>query len=393
MTGSAIGSRIRSLRGRVLTQQCLADAAGVSVDLIRKLEQGARQTTSITSLQKIARALDVDVAELIGKPRSLPSTAPNAGTVAIRRALTPVDDLLDEMQVDVDALSVRAARRSVEYAWGAYWSGRYDVLSTVLPGALPQMRATVRTDERAETHDLLARLYWVTACTLVQLGQTDSAYLAIRQALRAATVGADELLYATLCGSVAWQLAIQGRYEEAHAVAVKAAVTIEPRGDAEPPHLSAYGSLILTGATAAGRDGRVGEAEHLLSIAGEVAQRIGGDRHDYETYFGPSQVVMQRVDIGVATERYEMALTAAERMPERVGLPLAARARHLTDRALAHSRLGQSGRALDALLAAERLGPDWIKYQTLPRMIVSELLHQDRHTPLRGLARRLGVQY
>ena len=392
MTGSTLGSRIRTLRGKVLTQQYLADAAGVSVDLIRKLEQGARQTASITSLQKIARALDVDVAELLGKPRSLPSTHPNAGTVAIRRALTPVDDLLDEMPVDVDVLGLRDARRSVEYAWGAYWSGRYDVLSTVLPGALPQLRATVVTDDRAEVHDLLARLYWVTACTLVQLGQTDSAYLAIRQALHAARTSEDELLYATLCGSLSWQLLIQGRYEEAHAVAVKAAVTIEPQGRVEPPHLSAYGSLILTGATAAGRAGWLGEAEHLLSTADEVAQRVGGDRHDYETYFGPSQVVMQRVDIDVVTERYEKALTAAKRMPERVGLPLAARARHLTDQALAHSRLGQSDRALDALLTAERLGPDWITYQTLPRMIVSELLHRDRRTPLRGLARRLGVQ-
>jgi transcriptional regulator with XRE-family HTH domain len=392
MTGSTIGSRIRSLRGGVLTQQCLADVAGVSVDLIRKLEQGVRQTASIASLQKIARALDVDVAELLGKPRSLPSADPNAGTVAIRRALTPVDDLLGETLVQVEALNVRDARRSVEYAWGAYWTGRYDVLSAVLPGALPQLRATVRTDERGELQDLLARLYWVTACTLVQLGQTDPAYLAIRQALHAATASEDELLYATLCGSLAWQLLVQGRYDEAHAVAVRAAGTIEPQGQVTPAHLSAYGSLILTGATAAGRDGRSGEAEHLVSIAEGVAQRVGGDRHDYETYFGPSQVVMQRVDIEVVTEQYERALTTAKRMPERVALPLAARARHLTDQALAHSRLGASGRALDALLAAERVGPDWIRYQTLPRMIVSELLHRDRRAPLRGLARRLGVQ-
>jgi transcriptional regulator with XRE-family HTH domain len=395
MTESTIGSRIRGLRGRDLTQQQLADAAGVSVDLIRKLEQGARQTTSIPSLQRIARALDVDVAELVGKPRSLPSAGSAAGVVAIKRALTPVDDLLGDPVVDAEALTVREARHTVDYAWGAYWNGRYEELSTVLPCALPQLRATVRAagpGERPKVCHLLARLHWVTACTLVHLGQTDSAYIAIRQALQAAANGDDELLSATLRGSVAWQLLVQGRCEEAYAVAVNAAEAIEPRGDVEPPQLSAYGSLLLTGATSAARGLRADDARHLLSVADEVARRMGGDRHDYETYFGPSQVVMQQVDVDVVTEEYAAALTAAERMPARTGLPRAARARHLTDQALAHCRLGHTDRALDALLVAERTGPDWIRYQTLPRAIVAELLYQDRGTRLRSLARRWGVR-
>jgi transcriptional regulator with XRE-family HTH domain len=43
------------------------------VDAIRKLEQGRRQTASIGTLQRIARVLDVDVAELLGRSRSVPS--------------------------------------------------------------------------------------------------------------------------------------------------------------------------------------------------------------------------------------------------------------------------------------------------------------------------------
>lgn len=79
-------------------------------------------------------------------------------------------------------------------------------------------------------------------------------------------------------------------------------------------------------------------------------------------------------------------------MPRQPGLPLAARARHLADQALAHCRTGQPQRAFDALLSAERIGPDWIKYQTLPRQVVSELLARDANTPLRNFARRLGVR-
>jgi len=391
---STIGARIRERRGKVLTQRELAELAGVSVDLVRKLEQGARQTASIGSLQRIARALDVDISDLVGRAAGLISDDPAAGVVAIRRALMPVDDLLYEAIDHEDALAIEEARRTVDYAWGAYWAGRYELLGGVLPPGLGQLRATVHaapSSSQIEAHALLARLYWVTGCTLVHLGQTDPAFLAIRQALLAAKGGDDPLLEATLRGAVSWQLLVQGRYDESHGVAVRAAESLEPQGEVDLPHLSAYGSLILTAATAAGRNAQVQEAQSLVSSARGVANRIGSDRRDYETYFGPSQVAMQQVDVHVVTENYGAALDAVRTMPRQPGLPPAARARHLADQALAYSRTGQYQRAFDALLTAERIGPDWIKYQTLPRQVVSELLAKDAIRPLRNFARRLGV--
>ncbi|MFI9411878.1 helix-turn-helix domain-containing protein [Nocardia gamkensis] len=394
MDESSIGVRIRQFRGKALTQRQLADQAGVSVDLVRKLEQGGRQTASIASLQKIARALDVDIADLIGKRQGVPSADPDAGIVAIRRALTPVDDLLGETKEEA-AVSLDDGRRAVDYAWGAYWSGRYELLTSILPPGLTQLRATVhaaRNGSVAPANELLARMYWVTGCTLVHLGQTDPAFLAIRQALTAAELGNDPLLLATIRGSVAWQLLVQGRYDESRGVALNAAATLEPSGDVTPTHLSAYGSLVLQGATAAGRAQDVQDALSLVEAASEIAMRIGVDRQDYETYFGPSQVVMQTVDVNVSSERYPEALAAAKNMPVNGSLPQASRARHLADTAVALTRTGQHRRALDALLTAERVGgADWLKYQTLPRHIVSELLDHDRKVPLRAFARRVGV--
>ncbi|WP_328407285.1 helix-turn-helix domain-containing protein [Nocardia sp. NBC_00403] len=394
MDDSSIGVRIRLFRGKALTQRQLADQAGVSVDLVRKLEQGGRQTASIASLQKLARALDVDISDLVGKRHGIPSGNPDAGIVAIRRALTPVDDLLGEVPEE-HAVTHNEGSRAVDYAWGAYWAGRYELLSSILPSGLVQLRATVhaaRNGMVAPANELLARMYWVTGCTLVHLGQTDPAFLAIRQALVAAEQGNDPLLLATIRGSVAWQLLVQGRYDESRRVALRAAANLEPEGAETPAHLSAYGSLVLQGATAAGRAQSVPEARTLIEAAGEVALRIGGDRHDYETYFGPSQVVMQTVDVNVSSERYPEALAAAKDMPANCGLPQASRARHLTDTAVALTRTGQTERALDALLNAERVGgADWIKYQSLPRHIVSELLDHDRRVPLRAFARRIGV--
>jgi hypothetical protein len=80
-------------------------------------------------------------------------------------------------------------------------------------------------------------------------------------------------------------------------------------------------------------------------------------------------------------------------MPANPGLPLAARCRHLTDRACAHANLGQQDQALALLLTAEGMAPDWIRHQTLVRSVVADLLTAERRksTPLRQLAKRIGV--
>jgi transcriptional regulator with XRE-family HTH domain len=397
MTGDeSIGARIKRFRGKLLTQQQLADAARVSVDLIRKLEQGQRLTASVGSLHKIARALDISLSKLLGKVDSLPSEDPNAGVVAIRRALTPVDDLVDEPVWEGESLTIYDAERTLDYAWGAYWAGKYDELGALLPQALTQLRATVldsQSTEQAAARELLARGFWVAGSTLVHLGQQDLAYIAVRQALQEAAKGADPLLAAVLRNSVSWHLLVQGRYEESVRVATKAATSVEPVGDVTLPQLSVYGSLLITAATSAARNQDVDQAGDFLAESGQVAQRIGHDRQDYETPFGPSQQAMQTVDVHVVTDEFAAALAAAKRMPRDTGLPLAAQLRHITDRAYAHAQLGQSEKALSALLTAERQGEDWMKYQTLPRLVVTDLLEHERRVqaPLRGLAQRLGV--
>jgi transcriptional regulator with XRE-family HTH domain len=388
-----LGARIRRLRGKLLTQQQLADAAQVSVTLVRKLEQGQRHTASIGSLHRIARALDVDISVLLAQPRSMPGRS-NSGVVAIRDALTAVDDLLDEVTCTGQPTTVDEARRVVQYAWGSYWAGRLEQLGTLLPAGLAQLRATARampvdSPQRADAYEQLAWLYCVTRCTATRLGQPDLAWLAIRNALDAADKGADPLLPAMMHSSVAHQLLSQGRYEESLQVASRAAEEVEPSGDAPLPNLSAHGHLLLIAASAAGRAQRASQAEDLLGTSMQYARRLGGDRNDYETSFGVSQVTMQTVDVHVVTENFTAALTAAESLPRDTGLPVVSRARNLYDQAFAHTQLGNDGAALDAVLAAEHLAPDLMRYHALPRQIVAELLERGRAAKLRGLARRL----
>jgi transcriptional regulator with XRE-family HTH domain len=377
---SEIGQRIYELRAeRVprLTQRELAERAGVSVDLVQKLEQGVKATARITSLSKIAAALDVDLAAILSKPTHLESIPVDGGLLALRRALTPVVDEPGE------PASVDELRAMLAEAWSAYWRGDYDVLAGFLPAAIGSARGS-------GAHDLLAEACQIAACTLVHLGHPDLSLVAADMGLRAAE---DPLLRAALTGTQSWVLLNQARPGDAAAIAVREADLMEPNRKARPAAISMWGNLLITGATAAARAGDDAEADDLLRVAHGAAVRLGEDRNDYQTAFGISQVVMQRVDVAVVAGDYARALDTAAEMPPSGSLPLAARMRHKTDLAHAHASLGRYGEAERVLLEVEREAPQWMRYQVFPKAVVGELLNARRPTAaVRGMARRLGVQ-
>jgi transcriptional regulator with XRE-family HTH domain len=98
-------ARLRMLRG--LTQEGLAAKSGVSVDVIRRLEQGARTSARLSSLARLAEALDVELSILLAGPVTLAGAGgrgedPPAGMLELRRALTPAD-VLDGLAPEAEA--------------------------------------------------------------------------------------------------------------------------------------------------------------------------------------------------------------------------------------------------------------------------------------------------
>jgi transcriptional regulator with XRE-family HTH domain len=207
---SQVGERIKRLRNDVLmTQDDLAAAAGVSTDLIRKLEQGQRHTCSIGSLHRIARALGVEVGELLGRARPQRSTdGGQALVLPIRDALTPVDDLTGLIDDDTGVPTVAELGRSVTYGWSAYWGGRYGLLAVMLPDLLAQSRAVLRgaVADRARAIDLAAQVQQLTAGTLLRLGAADLAHTAARESLRLAAGGDDPLRDAAMRSTLTYVL-------------------------------------------------------------------------------------------------------------------------------------------------------------------------------------------
>lgn len=89
---STIGQQVRRLRtGRTprLTQQQLAERAGISLDVIQKLEQGRKRTARIPTLAKIAEALQVDLATLVSDPAATPAPATPEPKPALPEAAEP----------------------------------------------------------------------------------------------------------------------------------------------------------------------------------------------------------------------------------------------------------------------------------------------------------------
>jgi transcriptional regulator with XRE-family HTH domain len=395
---STIGGCLRRLRkDALMTQDDLAAAAGVSTDLIRKLEQGRRQTASIGSLYRIARALGVDIAELLGPVRTTSASAPEQGHIlAIRDALTSVDDILDEFD-GVDAPDLTELGRAVTYAWGSFWSGRYATLAAMLPRLLAEAQAAMHATTTAEAGcaaDLAAQVHQITAATLLRFGKADLGNVAARESLRLAAGAPDPLRLASARYILGHVLIAQGRYIDAERVSVTTAKQVQPTAHASMAQWSVYGGVLLRGATAAARQGRSGAAADLLTEATAAARQTGMDRTDYDVIFGPSNLVMQSTDCSIVAEDYAAAAKTARQMPRDSALPLVSRSRHLADVAHAQLRLGRTQAAESTLLTIERTAPEWTVHHQLPRMLVGELLIAERRrsTPLRELAKRIGVK-
>ncbi|MDQ0940339.1 hypothetical protein [Streptomyces sp. V1I1] len=168
---------------------------------------------------------------------------------------------------------------------------------------------------------------------------------------------------------------------------------IEPGFRSQPIELALWGVLLLRAATAAVRLERRDVVQELLSMANAAAARIGTDRLDYATPFGPTNMGVAKVNFLVEMEESADALRTARTVPDLHALPPTWRARFHVDCAIVSADLNQDQAALRALLTAERTAPEWMRYHSTSRRLVSELRGRERRrtSPLTDLADRLGI--
>jgi transcriptional regulator with XRE-family HTH domain len=396
---TSIGDRIGRLRTRrELTQEQLAERAGVSVDTVRKLEQNRRLTARLSTLNQLARALDVETSALIGQPTTFEAHTEGVvpSVLALRQAVSPVSDLLGEDPDPEDPPTMGALRASLRSTERIRREGRMGEIGALLPQLIRDARAASRAyngPSQATAFAVLAEAYQVAATTLTALGKEDAAFTAMERATDAARRSGDPHLEAIGASTLAWIFTKQGRLEDAEQVALRYADHIEPGFRSPPLELSLWGILLLRAATATVRQGerKYDRVDELLRMATGAAASIGRDRLDYATPFGPTNTGVAKVNFLVEMERSQEAITTARTVPDVQSLPPTWRARFHVDRALAYADLERDEQATGALLAAERDAPEWMRYHGTARRIVAELRGRERRrtSPVIELADRL----
>ncbi|MFI1577328.1 helix-turn-helix domain-containing protein [Embleya sp. NPDC020630] len=400
----SIGDRIARLRlRRGHTQESLAAVAGVSVDVVRKLEQNQRLTARLSTLNALAGALDVETSTLIGQPTTFQGAAadrdPSPSLLALRRAVTPVAELLDDEAAvaDGESPSVHDLREALRSTEAIRREGRLSEIATILPRLIADARSATREHagaDRAASFAVLAEAYQVAATTLAALGKEDAAYTAMERAGAAARNSDDPRLEVIGMSTLSWIFSKQGRIDDAQRVAQATAEKIEPSLTKTPLiDVALWGILLLRAASAAVRAERKDTAAEFLRLANAAAARIGTDRTDYATPFGPTNAGVATVNAYVEMDRPEKALTEARRITGLHHLPPTWQARHHVDRALAHIDLADDPRATQAILKAEQTAPEWLRYHATSRRVITDLTAREhrRCAPILALADRLQI--
>lgn len=401
---NTIGDQVAGIRRvRSMTQEDLAERAGISVGTVSKLERNERTSARMATLAKIARVLGVPTSTLLAGDASTaaarrePTYSPLA-LLSIRRALTPVTALDGQVlsdQVDAGAPTIVRARESLDAADRAYHSNDFGTVLAAAPGLLAETRTLVSTttgDERLVAHGLASAAYQLAGRLLIQLRSHDLAYVAISAARAEADQSGDLPRRAAAVWPMCWLLLRQARLSEAEALAVGTSDQVEPRlSQASVRDVEAWSWLLLEAAAAMARDGRDQDAGQMLDLAAAAAARIdtaGG------AGIGTAKVNMARVEAAAISGNPQKVLTLTSQMSPGRAVAASCWQRHRLDVAWAHAELGHWPDSTAVLIDLRDRAPAWLRHQRYARDIVSTIAKGRRRamsTELAGLAALVGA--
>jgi len=389
-----------------LSQQLFADRLGKSKSWVDKIERGIRTLDRFSTMSDIANVLGVDVSLLLGREQRPPAASPpgtnDVEIQRIRAALEQYDRLNILFAPRSGPPDLTELRKALRHAWLSFQRARYGVLARALPDLLQGCQvadAAYTGDDGRRASHLLSQVYQIASSTLRKLGEPELSWLAADRAMLACRRAEDRMLAGCATFRIGCALAESGRARAALEVNVNAAQQLFPTAEyarANAKELSVYGLLLLQGAMAAARIGDTTTTTDLLHGADDAAQRLGGDRNEYWTSFGPTNVKLHRVAAAVELGDGRRAVDEhasitpdriADLMPER-------RAQHFLDVARAYLQIGDPRRAGEMLLEGDRWAPGELRFRPPARRAMEELLRRvcgGAPTPLADLAHSMGV--
>ncbi|MEV4742692.1 helix-turn-helix transcriptional regulator [Streptomyces sp. NPDC049555] len=395
------GQRVRFYRERRgLNRQELAELLDRSQDWLYRVETDRIPVNSIRTRKDLADVLRVHLEDLQGSPSLLEDHGDAQGSVpAIRAALMQSrrlsGDLFDRREVP----RLERVEAEVDRAWTLYQGSKYARLGEVLPGLLADTRLAVHS--RTTGSGLRTARRWfalalhVAAVYLRKLGETNLAWTAIDQGDMTASDLGDPLVTLAVRRGVAHVQLGAGLADEALMVTQDAAHDVTTAWwQSSPEAVSVYGTLFLGGAVAAARLGDRALTGEMLLRAQKAADRLGADRNDMWTSFGPANVEMHRLATALEFEEVGEALAMVSRPNAgrlAAGLPVERRARFRLDMARTYGEAHRLDDAVTHLKRAFRTAPEQIRAHDYARDLARRLARQTRQRDVHELAVQLGA--
>ncbi|MET9363117.1 helix-turn-helix transcriptional regulator [Streptomyces sp. NPDC006632] len=386
---SSAGQNVKTVRKRRgLTQRELAEASGVSLSTIRKLEQADRDGARLETLRKLAVALGVPTMRLAGAPgieEADPITADRWAGVRDALERPPLASGLDD-----GPPTVAGVRASLDDAMPLFTGDQLAHLSVLLPPLLRDADAL-----GPEGRTVRVRLLQLAGWLMVQTRQFSAAETALERAL---SESVDRMESAATINTLLWLLLRQGQLSKAHDLSVRWADETEPRiSRATPEELSTWGWMLLRLSAAAIRNGQPGEADDAIKLASAAAVALGREYtpgNDFLRRFGPTTVKLKAAENAAVTDRPDLVLRLAERIPL-AGLRSTSnnRNRHILDVADAYAKTGQYADAFGKLEQIREGSPEWLPNQRYARDILTKLIKSRRTltVEMRSMADAVGL--
>lgn len=408
----SLPENVRNQRRRAgLSQEELANRAGLSLSVVRKIEQGG--TARVETLHQLARALDVTTSTLFetSSPEPVhPAEGDSIRLMELRAALMPAVGLNGFLPVapsgpvDLADLRTRIANSHV-----LYHGDRYEAVAKALPPILRDAESAVAgaDDERATQDATVVRAsaLLLAGKYLTQVRRYDLAYHAMSRGIADAREADDGAVAATGVVGLAWLLLRQDRFDEAEELAASTASQVEPRmSSATPGQLAVWGELCQRIAAAAIRNNRADVAQEARRMTATAASALNTEHIDFSTHwttFGPVTAEAKAIeDLSLVGDAHGVLRRADDgpvgpKALKRVGRPSTNNwFRHRLDVARAHTLLGSHQDAMSELSAIKAEAPEWLRHQKMARYIVIDILgHRKRTltTEMRDMALHLGV--
>lgn len=387
-----------------MSQRELAAAMGRSESWVSQIERGVQPLERLPVRQALADVLGVaqhDIwpgSAVASQPEEQPKSNDLDGVRVVLSGHPALGSLFNQTRPEA-APAIAGFRAQVDEVWQLAHASSYAELSERLSILLPEIEMAVRrapAGNQAELHALRARIYQAAAASFARQDESDAAWVAADRALQAAELAGQPLEVVAGLFRMAHAFIRQRRTDQAAHAASSAVAVLSPRceaPDSPPEELSLLGAMHLVLSVINAQDSNRAATHEHIEEARKIAKRLGGDRNDFDTEFGPTNVELHAVSTAVDLGDAGFALDLAAKI-DASALSMERQSRFLVDVARAHAQRRHVGEAVSALVKAEELTPEHIRAHHLVREVVHELVQLSGNRipeQLAGLAERTGV--